>query len=222
MAESKESKKTAGAVAPLTVPIRNLQNETIGEATLPGEIFGVSFRKHLVWETVKSIRAASHRGTHKTKTRAEVSGSGKKPFKQKHTGRARQGGSRPPIHRHGGTVHGPTPHAYVLKVNTRTKKAALRCVLSEKLRENRFVLLENLELPTHKTKDLAAVLSRLGLAEKALLVDRRGNTNLLMAAANHPRCEVRDALGMNVYDALNAGTLVLTEQALRQVTEVLS
>lgn len=205
----------------LTVPIRNLKNETVGEATLPGEIFGVPFRRHVVWEAVKEIRAREHRGTHKVKVRSEVSGSGKKPFKQKHTGRARQGGGRPPIHRHGGTVHGPTPHSYDLKVNAKTKKAALRCVLSEKVRESRFILLENFELPTHKTKELAEIAKALGLEGDALLVDRRDNQNLARAAANHPKLEVRDALGVNVYDALNAGTIVLTEHALKTVTEVL-
>jgi large subunit ribosomal protein L4 len=207
--------------APLTIPVRNLKNETVGEASLSAAIFGVSFRRHPVWETVRAIRAAEHRGTHKTKTRDEVSGSGKKPFKQKHTGRARQGGGRPPIHRHGGTVFGPQPHAYDLKVNVRTKKAALRCVLSEKLRENQLVVLENLDLPTHKTKDLAAVAALLGVTGKTLLVDRRGNENLRRAAANHPKLMAIDAKGINVYDALNAKTVVLTEDALKTVTEVL-
>lgn len=206
---------------PITVAIRNLQNETVGEATLPGEVFGVPFRRHVVWEVVKSIRAREHRGTHKVKTRSEVSGSGKKPFKQKHTGRARQGGGRPPIHRHGGTVHGPVPHDYDLKVNVATKKAALRCVLSEKVRENRFVLLESFELPTHKTKELAQVVAKLGLEGKALLVDRRDNVNLVRAAANQKKLRVLDPLGMDAYDALDATTIVLTENALKTVTEVL-
>ena len=207
--------------APITVPVRNLKAETVGETTLPPEIFGVAFREHVVWETVKSIRAAEHRGTHKTKVRSEVSGSGKKPFKQKHTGRARQGGGRPPIHRHGGTCFGPVPHSYDLKVNARAKKAALRCVLSEKVRENRFLLLDSLDLPTHRTSDLAAVAKALGIEGKVLLVDVRGNANLARAAANNPRLEAVDALGLNVYDALNAGTVVFSEEALRKVTEVL-
>lgn len=215
------AKATESAPASVTVPIRNLKNETVGEATLPGEVFDVPFRRHLVWEAVKSIRAREHRGTHKVKVRSEVSGSGKKPFKQKHTGRARQGGGRPPIHRHGGTVHGPTPHTYDLKVNAKAKKAALRCVLSEKVREKRFVLLENFELSSHRTKDLAAIITALALDGKALLLDRRDNQNLKRAAANHPRVTVIDALGINVYDALNAGTVVMTEHALRTVTEVL-
>lgn len=218
------TKKTSSsaASAPLTVPIRNLKNETVGEATLPSEVFGVPFRRHIVWEAVKAIRAGEHRGTHKTKSRSEVSGSGKKPFKQKHTGRARQGGGRPPIHRHGGTVHGPVPRSYDLKVNTRTKKAALRCVLSEKVRENRFVLLENFDLPTHKTRDLAKVVAGLGVDGKALVLDRRSNENLARAASNNPALVVADALGVNVYDAMNAGTIVLTEHALKVVTEVLA
>jgi len=209
------------ATGTVTVAIKNLANETVGEASLPEEIFGVPFRRHLVWEVVKGIRAREHRGTHKTKTRSEVSGSGKKPFKQKHTGRARQGGGRPPIHRHGGTVHGATPHAYDLKVNTKAKKAALKCVLSEKIRENQFVLLENLELSSHKTKDLAGVVAKLGLGGKALLVDRKENENLSRAARNHPRLEVVDALGIDAYNALDAKTVIVTEHALRVVTEVL-
>jgi large subunit ribosomal protein L4 len=209
------------ATGTITVAIRNLANETVGEASLPEEIFGVPFRRHLVWEVIKGIRAREHRGTHKVKVRSEVSGSGKKPFKQKHTGRARQGGGRPPIHRHGGTVHGPTPHSYDLKVNAKAKKQALKCVLSEKIRENRFVLIENLELANHKTKDLAGIAAKLGLDGKTLLVDRRDNENLSRAARNHPWLEVVDALGMDAYNALDAQTLVVTEHALRVVTEVL-
>jgi large subunit ribosomal protein L4 len=210
------------ATGTVTVAIKNLANETVGEASLPEEIFGVPFRRHLVWEVVKGIRAKEHRGTHKVKTRSEVSGSGKKPFKQKHTGRARQGGGRPPIHRHGGTIHGPTPHSYDLKVNTKAKKAALKCVLSEKIRENRFVLLENLELASHKTKDLASIVGKLGLDGKALLIDRRENENLTRAASNNPKLTVMDALGVNAYNALDASTIVVTEHALRVVTEVLA
>lgn len=209
------------ALKVIVVPIKNLKNETVGEASLPESIFGVTFKSHVVWETVKAIRAASRAGTHKTKTRSEVSGSGKKPFKQKHTGRARQGGGRPPIHRHGGTVHGPTPRSYALGINRGTKKAALRCVLSERLRENKLVLIESLALPTHRTKDLAEIVKGLGLTGKALLVDRHGNKNLTLAAANNPKVEAIDALSLNAYNGLNAETIVLTEEALRAVSEVL-
>jgi large subunit ribosomal protein L4 len=217
---------TASAVktnepASLTLPLRNLAAEKVGEVTLPEEIFGVPFRRHLVWEVVKQIRAHEHRGTHKTKVRSEVSGSGKKPFKQKHTGRARQGGGRPPIHRHGGTAFGPRPHSYDLKVNAKAKKAALRCVLSEKARGNQVVLLDTLELGSHRTKDFAGVLAKLGVEGKALVLDRKQNVNLSRAAANNPKIVAMDVLGINVYDALNAGTLVFSEDALRTAIEVL-
>lgn len=214
------TKKTAPSTS-LTVPIRNLNADTVGEANLPEEIFGVPFRRHIVWEVVRSIRARQHAGTHKVKSRDEVSGTGKKPFKQKHTGRARQGGGRPPIHRHGGTVHGPIPRSYDLKVNVATKKAALRCVLSEKLRENRLFLVESLELPTHRTAELAAVMVKLGITGKALLLDKRENVKLAKAARNNPALFVEDALGLDAYSALEATTVILTEQALKTVTEVL-
>jgi large subunit ribosomal protein L4 len=208
--------------ASLTLPLRNLAAEKVGEVTLPEEIFGVPFRRHLVWEVVKQIRAREHRGTHKTKVRSEVSGSGKKPFKQKHTGRARQGGGRPPIHRHGGTAFGPVPHSYDLKVNAKAKKAALRCVLSEKARGNQVILLDTLELGSHRTKDFAGVLAKLGVEGKALVLDRKQNVNLSRAAANNPKVVAMDVLGINVYDALNASTLVFSEYALRTAIEVLA
>ncbi|MCM3876159.1 MAG: 50S ribosomal protein L4 [Thermoanaerobaculia bacterium] len=211
-----------GASASLTLPLRNLKAEKVGEVRLPEEIFDVPFRRHLVWEVVRQIRAREHRGTHKTKVRSEVSGSGKKPFKQKGTGRARQGGGRAPIHRHGGTVFGPVPHSYDLKVNAKAKKAALRCVLSEKARGNHVVLLDTLQLASHKTKDLAGVLAKLGVEGKALVLDRKDNLNLSRAAANNPKVVALDVLGLNVYDALNAGTLVFSEDALRAAIEVLA
>jgi large subunit ribosomal protein L4 len=221
--ETTVSLKAGASASPsLTLPMRNLKAERVGEFTLPEEIFGVPFRRHLVWEVVKQIRAREHRGTHKTKVRSEVSGSGKKPFKQKHTGRARLGGGRPPIHRHGGTVFGPRPHSYDLKVNAKAKKAALRCVLSEKARGNQVVLLDTLELKSHKTKDFAGLLAKLGVEGKTLILDRKGNVNLFRATANNPKVETMDVLGLNVYDTLNAGTVVFTEDALRTAIEVLA
>jgi large subunit ribosomal protein L4 len=219
---AKSAASRTSDAASLTLPLRNLKAEKVGEVTLPEEIFGVPFRRHLVWEVVKQIRAREHRGTHKTKVRSEVSGSGKKPFKQKHTGRARQGGGRPPIHRHGGTVFGPRPHSYDLKVNAKAKKAALRCVLSEKARGNQVVLLDTLHLGSHRTKDFASVLAKLGVEGKALVLDRKDNLNLSRAAANNPKVTALDVLGLNVYDALNAGTLVFSEDALRAAIEVLA
>ena len=119
-------------------------------------------------------------------------------------------------------MFGPTPHSYDLKVNAKAKKAALRCVLSEKARGNQVVLLDTLELGSHKTKDFAGVLAKLGVEGKTLILDRKGNVNLFRAAANNPKVDSIDVLGINVYDALNAGTLVFSEDALRAAIEVLA
>ena len=119
-------------------------------------------------------------------------------------------------------MFGPRPHSYDLKVNAKAKKAALRCVLSEKARENNVVLLDTLQLGSHKTKDFAGVLAKLGVEGKALILDRKGNLNLARAAANNPKVVALDVLGLNVYDALNAGTLVFSEDALRTAIEVLA
>src|SRR5713101_10158135 len=115
-----------------TLPILNWSKEQVGEVRLPDEIFDYPYRRHLGWEVVKAYRAGLRRGTAKAKVRSEVSGSGRKPFKQKGTGRARQGGGRPPIHRHGGTAHGPVPRSYAQGLSVGQKKAALKSVLSQR------------------------------------------------------------------------------------------
>src|SRR6476646_6100716 len=146
-----------------TVPVLNWKKERVGEVDLPAEVFDYPYRRHLVWEVVKAYRAGQRAGTHKTKVRSEVSGSGKKPFKQKGTGRARQGGSRPPIHRHGGTAHGPVPRSYAQKLSIGEKKNALKAALSRRVQEERLVVLEGLDLETHRTKDLKAAVEALGI-----------------------------------------------------------
>jgi large subunit ribosomal protein L4 len=204
-----------------TVPVLNWKKERVGEVDLPAEVFEYPYRRHLVWEVVKAYRAGQRAGTHKTKVRSEVSGSGKKPFKQKGTGRARQGGSRPPIHRHGGTSHGPTPRSYAQGVSVGEKKNALKSVLSRRVREERLVVVENMELETHRTRDLVAALGGLGVSGKALFVDSRENGNFERASRNVRDWKVVDALGMNVYDVMSHGTLVLSKNALSRVVQTL-
>ena len=204
-----------------TVPVVNWKKERVGEVDLPAEVFEYPYRRHLVWEVVKAYRAAQRAGTHKTKTRAEVSGSGKKPFKQKGTGRARQGGSRPPIHRHGGTAHGPTPRSYAQGVSVGEKKNALKAVLSRRVREERLVVVDNMDLETHRTRDLVAALGGLGVSGKALFVDSRENENFTRASRNVRDWKVVDALGMNVYDVMSHGTLILSKNALSRVVQTL-
>src|SRR5215470_4273982 len=150
------------------IPVWNWKKEQVGEVALPADVFEYPYRRHLVWEVVKAYLAGQRAGTHKTKVRSEVSGSGKKPFKQKGTGRARQGGSRPPIHRHGGTVHGPVPRSYAQSVSVKEKKNALKAVLSKRLAEERILVLDRLEVSTTKTKDLVAAVGNLGLEGKTL------------------------------------------------------
>lgn len=214
------TKKTAPSTS-LTVPIRNLNAETVGEANLPEEIFGVPFRRHIVWEVVRAIRARAHAGTHKVKVRSEVSGSGKKPFKQKGTGRARQGGGRPPIHRHGGTSFGPVPRDYSYKMNVREKKAALKAALSRKLRDKRLMVVDRFDLDQPKTKLLAARISALGVDGKVLLVDFAENVNLHLASRNNPKLQMADPLKVNVYDVVNNRYIVITQASLQKLVEVL-
>ncbi len=205
-----------------TVPILNWNREQVGEARLPEEIFDYPYRRHLVWEVVKAYRAGLRRGTHKTKVRSEVSGSGRKPFRQKGTGRARQGGGRPPIHRHGGTSHGPVPRSHAESLSVGEKKNALKAVLSQRLREQRLLVLEKMELESHRTRDLKSALGGLGVAGKALFVDSRQNENFARASRNVSEWKLVDPLAINAYDVLNHGTVVLSQSALSRVVETLS
>ncbi|HWZ85367.1 MAG TPA: 50S ribosomal protein L4 [Thermoanaerobaculia bacterium] len=201
------------------IPVINWKKEQVGEVALPAGVFAYPYRKHLVWEVVKAYLAGLRAGTHKTKVRSEVSGSGKKPFKQKGTGRARQGGSRPPIHRHGGTSHGPVPRSYAQDVSVGEKKNALKSVLSRRLAEERIVIVDRLEVASTKTKDLKAALGALGIEGKALFVDSRDNANFARASRNVKDWKLVDALGVNAYDVLAHGTVVLSKQALTRVVQ---
>jgi large subunit ribosomal protein L4 len=201
------------------LPVWNWKKEQVGEVALPAGVFDYPYRRHLVWEVVKAYLAGQRRGTAKTKTRSEVSGSGRKPFRQKGTGRARQGGSRPPIHRHGGTAHGPVPRSYAQDVSVGEKKNALRAVLSQRLREERVLVLDKMELDSHRTRDLKAAVGGLGITGKTLFVDTRQNENLALASRNVREWKLVDALRVNVYDVLNHGMLVLSQGALARVVE---
>ena len=204
-----------------TLPVLNWQKEQVGEVLLPEEIFDYPYRRHLVWEVVKAYRAGLRRGTHKTKVRSEVSGSGRKPFKQKGTGRARQGGGRPPIHRHGGTAHGPRPRSYAQAISTGEKKNALKAVLSQRVREQRLLVLEKMELESHRTRDLKSALGSLGISGKTLFVDTRENANFARASRNVSELKLVDPLAINVYDVMNHGTVVLSQSALARVVDTL-
>ena len=201
--------------------VKNFANEQVREVELPDSVFSYPYNEHLIHEAVQAVLAARRRGTHKTKTRDEVSGSGRKLWRQKGTGRARTGDIRNPKWRKGGTVHGPVPRSYEKDLSVREKKNALKSALSRKLAEDRILVLESLELDGHKTKDLARSLSGLGIDGKALLVDSRDNQHLHLAARNNRALKTVDALGVNVYDVVARGYLVLSADALGRLVEVL-
>jgi large subunit ribosomal protein L4 len=205
----------------MKIAVKNFDNKTVREIELPESLSGYPYKKHLIHTVVQAYLAGQRAGTHKTKVRGEVSGSGKKLWKQKGTGRARMGSVRSPLWRHGGTVHGPVPRDYSKDVSTREKKNALRSALSYKLREQRVLVLENLEVETARTAALAKLLDKLGTDGKVLLVDRHENENLTLASRNNPRLKTVDAMGVNVYDVVDRPWVVLSEDAFNRLVEVL-
>lgn len=204
-----------------TIDIKNWDNKKVGSVELSDEIFGYPYKEHLIHEAVRNYLAALRQGTHKVKNRSEVSGSGKKPFKQKGTGRARQGGNRPPIHRHGGTVFGPTPRDYSYKMNAQEKKAALKSALSRRVKEGHLVVLGDMAVEEPKTAALAQKVAKIGVEGKALLVDSIDNTNAILASRNNPKLRFVDATSINVYDVVNSPYIVLSQSALQRLTEAL-
>lgn len=205
----------------MKIAVKNLENKKVKELDLPEEIFSYPYKEHLIHTVVQAYLAGLRSGTHKTKTRSEVSGAGKKLWKQKGTGRARVGSIRSPLWRKGGTVHGPVPRDYSKDLSVGEKKNALKSALSRKLKEDGLIVLESLSVPTHRTKELAGLLSRVGAEGKVLLVDSRDNENLNLASRNNPGVKTVDALGVNVYDILDRPFIVLSEQALGRLVEVL-
>jgi large subunit ribosomal protein L4 len=206
----------------MKIAVRNLKNETVREIELPDSVFGYPYKQHLIYLAVEAYRAGLRAGTHKTKTRAEVSGAGRKLWKQKGTGRARIGSIRSPLWRKGGTVHGPVPRSYEKHLSAGEKRNALRSALSRKLAENAVFVIDNLELDSHKTGALAKSLSALGAAGKTLVVDQYDNDQLRLATRNNARVKTVDALAVNVYDVVDRSHVVLTARALDRLVEVLA
>ncbi|GAB4231524.1 MAG: 50S ribosomal protein L4 [Deltaproteobacteria bacterium] len=203
-----------------TLEIVDKERKGTGSVELPESVFGAQVKTHLMHHVVTAKLSALRAGTHDTKTRRDVSGGGKKPFRQKGTGRARMGTSRSPLLRGGGTVFGPHPRKYDGKVNRKEMKAALRSALSSKALENRIVLVEDLSLPAPKTKEFLKVASALGLTD-ALLVVEGEPENLALGVRNLRSFKTLPATALNVYDILSHDQLVFTRAALGKITEVL-
>ncbi len=206
----------------MKITVKNLQNKKVKDLDLPEAVFGYPYKEHLIHTAVQAYLASQRAGTHKTKTRSEVAGSGRKPWRQKGTGRSRAGSARSPLWRSGGVAHGPRPRSYRTGMSAREKRNALKSALSRKLEEKGIIVVDSLDLKTHKTADFAKRLAKLGVAGKALLVDDYNNTNLGLASRNIPTLKAVDAHGVNVYDVVDRERIVLSEEALGRLLEVLS
>jgi large subunit ribosomal protein L4 len=206
----------------MKIAVKNFDNKQVREIEVPDAVFAYPYKEHLIHEVVQAYLAGRRAGTHKVKTRAEVSGSGKKLWRQKGTGRARVGDIRNPKWRHGGIVHGPVPHGHAKHLSVREKKNALKSALSQKATEAKIVVLETLDLENHRTRELVQRLGGLGIDGKTLLVDSLENHNLSLASRNVPGLKTVDALAVNVYDVVDRPFLVLSEGALNRLVEVLA
>ena len=205
----------------MTVDVVNAQNEKVGSVDLRDEIFGGRIKTDLIHESVVRANAAERRGTHATKTRAMVSGSGKKPWRQKGTGRARVGEIRNPLWRKGGTTFGPQPRSYEFQIPKKVEKGALRAALSQKLRDGAVVVVDALSVGNIKTKAAAEMLRRLGVDGKALLVDVKPEEKLSLSVRNIEGIRVLPSNRVTARDLMNTRRVVLTREALEKLQEVL-
>jgi large subunit ribosomal protein L4 len=205
-----------------SVNVIDLNNATVGSLELSDAVFGAEVNENLLYEAVRQYTAARRRGTAATKTRHEVSGSGKKLWKQKGTGRARMGSIRSPLWRHGGTVHGPQPRSYAYKLPRKMLLGALRSALSAKVRDGELRVVQAFNLADHKTKGFQRVLGTLQTKKSVLLVETGENTNLQRASQNLQGVKLVASKDVNVYDLLKYQEVLLTETAARKLSEGLA
>jgi large subunit ribosomal protein L4 len=201
------------------VSVYNMEGKEVGTMDLNDSIFAVEINEHLVHMAVVPQLANNRQGTQKAKTRSEVSGGGRKPWRQKGTGHARQGSTRSPQWTGGGVVFAPTPRDYTFKLNKKEKRAALKSVLTSAVNENKFIVVDELKLNEIKTKDFAKVLTNLNV-EKALVVLDSNDKNVVMSAKNIPTVKTALTNTINVYDILKYNTVVVTKAAVDQIQEV--
>jgi large subunit ribosomal protein L4 len=204
------------------VALYNVQGEQVGELELNKDIFGVQPHRSVLHEAVVKHLAGRRRGTHDTKTRAEVSGGGRKPWRQKGTGRARHGSIRSPIWRGGGIVFGPHPRDYGYNLPRKVRRLALKSALSAKAAEGKVVVLDELKLAAPRTKEMLGIIANLRIAGPVLLVTAARDENIIRSARNIPGVKTVPVEGLNTYDILAHETLLLTKDALARVEEVFS
>ena len=206
----------------MTLDVVNTQNEKTGSVNLSDDVFGGRVKTELIWESVVRANAAERRGTHATKNRALVSGSGKKPWRQKGTGRARVGEIRNPLWRKGGTVFGPQPRSYEFALPKKVERGALRAALSEKLAAGQVVAVDTLSATEIKTKAATALLAKLGVTGKAVLIDVAVDENLARSVRNIPGVTFVASTRVTARDVANAQRVVATKGALEKLQEALA
>ncbi|KOR76392.1 50S ribosomal protein L4 [Paenibacillus solani] len=204
------------------VALYNVSGSQVGEVELNEAVFGIEPNTHVLHSAVLLQRASLRRGTHKVKGRSEVRGGGRKPWKQKGTGRARQGSIRSPQWKGGGVVFGPTPRSYTFKLPKKVRRLAIKSALSSKVMDNAIIVLDQLTLNAPKTKEFASILSNLKVGRKALIVAPSYDDNVALSARNIPGVKFVAADGINVLDVMSYDQLIITKEAVQKVEEVLA
>ncbi|MGI5999432.1 50S ribosomal protein L4 [Lachnoclostridium sp. An131] len=202
-----------------TVSVKNMEGNEVGTIELSDAVFGVDVNEHLVHMAVVAQLANKRQGTQKAKTRSEVSGGGRKPWRQKGTGHARQGSTRAPQWTGGGVVFAPVPRDYTIRLNKKEKRLALKSALTSRLQENKLIVVDELKFDEIKTKNFVNVMNNLK-AEKALVVLNENDANVVMSARNIPTVKTALTNTINVYDILKYNTLILTKDAVATIEEV--
>lgn len=201
--------------------VKTLDNKSAGDITLDDDVFGVEVKEDIIHRMVQYQLHKRRAGTHKTKTRSEVSGTGKKPFRQKGTGRARAGDLKRNIDRGGAVVFGPQPRSHAVELPKKIRKLAMKMVLSAKSKAGKIVVLDDVKSKDHKTKPMAAALGKLGVASAVVVCGKDVDVNFARATRNIPMIDVLPSQGANVYDIVRRDTLVLTKEAVADLTESL-
>ena len=201
------------------VDVKNLEGKTVKELELADEIFAVRPNQGLLWEATKAYLAGLRRGTHSTKSRGEVSGGGKKPWRQKGTGRARVGSNRSSLWRHGSIAHGPKPRDYSVKFSRRMLEGALRSALAAKFQANKLTVIDEFSLPEAKTKSLANALKKLDTEKSVLVVNDATNRNLELSSRNIPGCDLVRHYKVHPYHLLSHDRLLISVGALARLEE---
>jgi len=209
-----------------TVKVRNLKNKEVGEVSLADAVFGVELNEALIHAALMNYQANGRQGTSATKTRGNVSGSGRKLWKQKGTGRARIASLRSPLWKGGGNVHGPQPRDWSYKMPKKMRRGAIRSALSERLREGNVIVIDEFGFKAAKTKDFLEAIGALGLIEnkkraKTLIVDSLDNANLVMSSRNVEKTKVTNSFGLNIYDLLYHEKLLISKAAVEELNNLL-